>query len=209
VRPVAPARISAAGARPLAWIFWAGLALASVLYLAEGWRLAQRMVTWTDESAYVHVGYLVASGQISLFQDELTGSRMPLPFWPLGLSQILWGRSLLVARLTALVIGLAALALTAVLARLIAGELAGILAAVFFAMQGVLVGYLATGTYHSLAASILLGASSSSSESARPGARCSAWGWCPSSSSPGRISGPSSPAFSSSSWCRHARPGSG
>ena len=46
--------------------------------------LAERMVTWTDESAYVHLGYLTATGQISLFQDELTGSRMPLSFWIVG-----------------------------------------------------------------------------------------------------------------------------
>jgi len=115
------------------------------------------MVTWTDESAYVHLGYLVATGQISLFQDELTGSRMPLPFWVVGGSQVLWGRSLLAARLVALAIGLVALALVALIARRLAGDLAGILAVFFFVTQGVLVGYFATGTYHSLAAGILLG----------------------------------------------------
>lgn len=142
--------------RPRSW-FWLGLAAAAVLYLLEGGELAQRMVTWTDESAYVHFGYLAARGQISLFQDELIGSRMPLPFWVVGASQILWGRSLLAARLAALGIGLVALALTALIARRLAGDLAGVLAAFFLATQGVLVGYFATGTYHSLAASILLG----------------------------------------------------
>lgn len=115
------------------------------------------MVTWTDESAYVHLGYLSVTGQISLFQDELTGSRMPLPFWTVGGSQVLWGRSLLAARLTGLGLGLVALALVALIARRLAGDLAGVLAALFLATQGVLVGYFATGTYHSLAAGILLG----------------------------------------------------
>jgi hypothetical protein len=139
------------------WVFWSALALAAALYCVEGGALAERMVTWTDESAYVHLGYLAATGQISLFQDELTGSRMPLPFWIVGGSQVLWGRSLRAARLTALAIGLVALALVALIARRLAGDLAGILAAFFFATQGVLVGYFATGTYHSLAAGILLG----------------------------------------------------
>lgn len=139
------------------WIFWSALALAAALYCLQGRVLVERMVTWTDESAYVHLGYLTATGQISLFQDELTGSRMPLPFWTVGGSQVLWGRSLLAARLAGLGIGLVALGLTALIARRLAGDLAGILAAFFFATQGVLVGYFATGTYHSLAASILLG----------------------------------------------------
>jgi len=139
------------------WIFWSALVLAAALYGLQGTALAERMVTWTDESAYVHLGYLVATGQISLFQDELTGSRMPLPFWVVGGSQVLWGRSLLAARLVALAIGLVALALVALIARRLAGDLAGILAVFFFVTQGVLVGYFATGTYHSLAAGILLG----------------------------------------------------
>ena len=154
---VEPPRAGAAAPRLPRWVFWSGLALAAVLYLAQGYALAQRMVTWTDESAYVHLGYLAAGGEVSLFQDELTGSRMPLPFLVLGASQRLWGRSLLAARLTALGIGLAALVLTALIARRLAGDLAGLLAVLFFATQGVLVGYFATGTYHSLAAAILLG----------------------------------------------------
>ena len=86
------------------WMFWS--ALAAALYCVQGRVLAERMVTWADESAYVHLGYLSVTGQISLFQDELTGSRMPLPFWTVGGSQVLWGRSLLAARLTGLGLGL-------------------------------------------------------------------------------------------------------
>lgn len=137
--------------------FWACLLLLAGLFITQGIWLAQRMVTWTDESAYVHFGYLVASGQISLFQDELTGSRVPLPFWIVGLSQVLWGRSLLAARLMSLGLGVIAMILTALLARRLSGDLAGVLAAAFLATQGVLVGYFATATYHGLAATLLLG----------------------------------------------------
>jgi hypothetical protein len=48
---------------------------------------------------------------------------MPLPFWILGGSQILWGRNLLAARLTGLGLGLGALALVALIARQMAGDL--------------------------------------------------------------------------------------
>jgi len=42
---------------------------------------------------------------------------MPLPFSTVGGSQVLWGRSLLAARLTGLGLGLGALALVALIAR--------------------------------------------------------------------------------------------
>lgn len=137
--------------------FWWCLALIATLFVAQGVRLAHRMVTWTDESAYVNLGYLVASGQVSLFQDEMTGSRVPLPFWVLGLSQVAWGRSLLAARLASLALAVVALVFAALLARRLRGDVAGLLAAAFLATQGVLVGYFATATYHGLAAAILLG----------------------------------------------------
>jgi hypothetical protein len=137
--------------------YWLGLTLLCVLFVVYGAWLAQRLVTWTDESAYVHLGYLVASGRISLFQDEMTGSRMPLPFWINGWSQVAFGRSLLAARLTSLGIGVAVVWLTASLGRRIAGDVGGLLAAAFLVSQGAIVGYFVTGTYHTVAATILLG----------------------------------------------------
>jgi 4-amino-4-deoxy-L-arabinose transferase-like glycosyltransferase len=81
---------------------------------------------------------------------------MPLPFYVLGASQLVWGRSLIAARLASLALGLGALILVTVIARHISGDTAGLLAAAFFATQGVLVGYLSTATYFSLSALILL-----------------------------------------------------
>jgi len=137
--------------------YWLGVGLLCFLFVIYGAWLAQRLVTWTDESAYVHLGYLAASGRISLFQDEMTGSRMPLPFWINGWSQVAFGRSLLAARLTSLAIGVAVVWLTASLGRRIAGDMGGLLAAAFLVSQGAIVGYFATATYHTVAATILLG----------------------------------------------------
>jgi len=149
--------VDSAGDKGRAALYWLGLTLLSVLFLIDGAWLAQRLVTWTDESAYVHLGYLTASGRISLFQDEMPGSRMPLPFLINGWSQLAFGRSLLAARLTSLAIGVAVVWLTASLGRRIAGDAGGLLSAAFLVSQGALVGYFATGTYHTVAATILLG----------------------------------------------------
>jgi hypothetical protein len=138
------------------WGFWIWLVPLALLFVLQGIRLAERMVTWDDESGYLHLGYLAASGRISLFQDEILGTRMPLPFYVLGATQLVWGRSLIAARLASLALGLGALILAAMIARHIGGDTAGLLAAAFLATQGVLVGYLSTATYFSFSALILL-----------------------------------------------------
>src|SRR5215471_17531498 len=136
--------------------FWPWLVPAGALFLLQGVRMAWQMTTWPDESAYLHLGYLAATHQITLFQDEMLGSRMPLPFYVIGMSQVLWGRDLLTARLFSLAFGLVALLLVAMIARRLGGNLAGILGALVLASNGVLVGYFATATYHALSAAILM-----------------------------------------------------
>jgi 4-amino-4-deoxy-L-arabinose transferase-like glycosyltransferase len=137
--------------------YWLGLGLLCAAFVIYGVWIAERLVTWTDESAYIHLGYLAASGRISLFQDEMTGSRMPLPFWVNGWSQMAFGRNLLAARFLSLGVGVAAVCLTSTLGRRFAGAFGGLLAAAFLVSQGVIVGYFVTGTYHALASTILLG----------------------------------------------------
>lgn len=136
--------------------FWPWLVPAGVLFLLQGVRMAWQMTTWPDESAYLHLGYLAATHRITLFQDEMLGSRMPLPFYVIGMSQVLWGRDLFAARLFSLAFGLVALLLVAIIARRMGGNLAGILGALVLAGNGVLVGYFATATYHALSAAILM-----------------------------------------------------
>ena len=92
----------------------------------------------------------------SVFQDELPGHRMPLPFYVIGATQALVGPTLWGARLLSIAIGLTTLALLVWIVRRIEGQRAAVLAALLFATQGVLVGYFATAVYISMTASILL-----------------------------------------------------
>ena len=132
--------------------------LALVIYLALALYLSRVLNTWDDESAYVALGRLATIGAISLYQDDMTGQRMPLPFYVEGASQVVFGRDLWVARLVSLLIGIGALALTIAIARRLGGDLAGALAGLLLATQGVVVGYYATSTYYALTATILMAA---------------------------------------------------
>jgi len=132
--------------------------LALVIYLALALYLSRVLNTWDDESAYVALGRLATIGAISLYQDDMTGQRMPLPFYVEGASQVVFGRDLWVARLVSLLIGIGALALTIAIARRLGGDLAGALAGLLLATQGVVVGYYATATYYALTAMILMAA---------------------------------------------------
>ncbi|HEU4369338.1 MAG TPA: hypothetical protein VFV05_14040 [Methylomirabilota bacterium] len=136
---------------------WILVGVAGALLLAQGIYYAPRMVTWGDENAYVHLGGLAVRGEIRLFQDEMRGQRLPLPFYVLGVSQLVFGPSLVAARLTSLGFGVVALVLVAVLAGRLGGPHAGLLAAFFLATQGVLVAYFSTAVYHAMMATILLG----------------------------------------------------
>lgn len=129
-----------------------------LLYLAVALYLSRALVTWDDESAYVALGRLAVTGSISLFQDDMTGQRMPLPFYLNGASQVVFGRNLWAARLTSILVGIIPLGLTIAMARRLSGDLAGLLAGLLLATQGVIVGYYATATYHALTAAILMAA---------------------------------------------------
>lgn len=110
-----------------------------------------------DEGAYIFLGRLAVTGQISLFQDELTGQRVPLPYYVFGISQVLFGRSLLAARLTSAGLGLVCLILVYLIGRRVAGETCGTLALLIAATQSLVIGYFAAAYYHSLVSLLLLG----------------------------------------------------
>src|SRR4029077_505497 len=82
----------------------------------------------SEEEMYMYLGKLALTGHISLFQDDLTGNRMPLPYYVLALSQLVWPRILLAARFVSASLGLICLVLVWRIASLLAGEVAGILA---------------------------------------------------------------------------------
>ena len=134
------------------------LTAAVLVYLLEGVYLSRALVSWDDEGSYLTYAYLVVTGAISSFEDGMTGQRMPLPFYLLGTSQLIVGRNLWAARLLSLIFGLGVLGLTIAVARRLHDGLAGLLAGLFLATQGALVGYYATATYHSLTALILMAA---------------------------------------------------
>jgi 4-amino-4-deoxy-L-arabinose transferase-like glycosyltransferase len=134
------------------------LTLVVGLFLGHGVYLAHNLRSWSDESAYLHTSHLVVSEGLSVFQDEMTGHRMPLPFYVLGFSQLVWGPSLLAARLQSLALGLIALILVAFVGGRLGGNLAGVLAATILACQGTVLAYWVTATYHSLGALIIVGA---------------------------------------------------
>jgi len=116
------------------------------------------MVSWDDEGAYVTLGRLATTGAISLYQDDMTGQRMPLPFYVIGASQVIFGRDLWAARLVSLFLGVCVVGLTINIGRSLDGEISGILAGLLLVTQGVVVGYYATATYHALTATILMAA---------------------------------------------------
>lgn len=145
----AAVRMSSCGRRIL-------LTAAILIYLLQGLFFTRTLVSSEDEEAYLALGYLAVTGKISLYQDEMTGQRMPVPFYILGGSQLVFGRNLWAGRLLSLALGLGALGFTIAVGRQLHGEVAGFLAGFFLATQGAIVGYYATAAYHAMTAFILI-----------------------------------------------------
>lgn len=133
------------------------LLLLIAVYLGQGFFYTRTLVSSDDEESYLSAGLLAVTGAISLYQDDMTGQRMPLPFYVLGGSQVVFGRNLWAARLVSLVLGLGAVLLAVRLGRQLGGDSAALFAGAFLATQGAVVSYYATATYHSLTALVLTG----------------------------------------------------
>jgi hypothetical protein len=104
------------------------------------------------ETEYLGLGSLALKGEVSLYQDELTGQWVPLPFYFYGLSQVIFGPNLLVARLESVALGAAVVVLMFVLATRWAGPLAGAVAGTLFSTQGLVVGYFSAVHFSGLVA---------------------------------------------------------
>ncbi len=111
-----------------------------------------------EEEMYMFLGRSALTGEISLFQDELVGNRLPFVYYFVGLSQLLWPGSLVAARLLSALLGLLCLLLVLRIATRLGGELAGILATLFAVTHSLTIGYFATASYHSLVSFLLLAA---------------------------------------------------
>jgi hypothetical protein len=127
-----------------------------LVYLAQGIFYSRNLVSTEGEESYLSLGYLALRGEISLYQDDITGQRLPLPFYLLGLSQVIVGPDLWAGRLLSLALGVPVLALTAAIAWRIGGRGAGLLAGFLLATQGTIIAYYATAYYATISALILL-----------------------------------------------------
>ena len=152
-----------AAGRAVAWL----LALAAA-FAGLGVFLALYLVSWDAEWTYVTLGGPAVLGRIGLFQDELVGERLPLPYYLIGLVQAFHGPSLLGGRLASLATGVLALGLTFAGARALAGPSAGLLAAAFLATHTLVVGYFATASYFGLCAALVAGGVAATASIRRP-----------------------------------------
>lgn len=134
------------------WLIAACLAASFIQSCFFAWA----MVPDPDETVHVFLGRMAITGQISLFQDELPGFRAPLPFYFFGLSQLVFDRSVVAARISSAVVGTVCLVLLMVLATHIGGRLCGILALLFAVTESALIGFFAQTSYHSLTTLFLL-----------------------------------------------------
>jgi len=109
--------------------------LVVIVFLAQAAFYSRTLVPSENENSYLGLGFLTVTGQMSLYQDELTGQRLPLPFYVFGASQVLFGRNLWAGRLVSIVFGTAVIVLTMYLASRLAGPLAGWLAGLLLATR--------------------------------------------------------------------------
>ena len=126
-----------------------------VSFLQSGF-FALALVPDPEDTVHMFLGRLALSGDISLYQDDLPGHRAPLPYYFIGLSQFLRDRSVVVGRLWSAALGLLCFVVLLALTTHLAGELAGTLAVLFAVSQGLIVGYFAHTSYHSLVSFLLL-----------------------------------------------------
>jgi hypothetical protein len=132
----------------------AGCLLAA--FLATSLFLAWFLVDHDYEAEYLALGDLVVRGQLNLYQDEVTGQWVPLPFWVYGVSQVVFGPSLLAGRLVSIALALGVLTLVFALALQWRGSLAAVAAAGLFCTNGLVLGYFATAHFSSLVALLML-----------------------------------------------------
>jgi hypothetical protein len=137
-------------------MFALGLALIALVYLGQSLYLARLLIPSHDQTSSLFIGYLAASGRISLYQDEMVGHRPPVPAYLFGATQVLVGRNLFTARLLSVAFGVLLVVLTGVLGWRFAGRGCGLLSAAFLTGQGAVVGYYSLGDYHSLVALVLM-----------------------------------------------------
>jgi hypothetical protein len=135
---------------------WLWLAAIVTGFIAHGVLFALYLFSWDDEWSYVWFGNLAVRGELRLFQDEMLGERLPLPFYVIGLSQWIAGPSLLAGRLTSLLLGVGVVLGTYALGRAIGGRACGLLSALFLVTHSFVVGYYAAASYYAFCALLIV-----------------------------------------------------
>jgi 4-amino-4-deoxy-L-arabinose transferase-like glycosyltransferase len=135
-----------------------GLWLAAIIagFIAHGVLFALYLFSWDAEWSYVWFGNLAVRGELRLFQDEMLGERLPLPFYVIGLSQWMGGPSLLAGRLTSLLLGVGVVLGTYALGRAIGGRPCGLLSALFLVTHSLVIGYYAAASYFAFCALLIV-----------------------------------------------------
>lgn len=131
------------------WRFVAGLFFA--LTLLGGFHAAALLSDGDSEGAHLLHGLLIVRGELSLFQPEMTGHRTPGPYYLIGLSQVLFGPSLLAGRTFSLVAGWAGVLVLWFTSRRALGEPAGTLTLLLLASSQYLMAHFAVAAFHGLA----------------------------------------------------------
>jgi hypothetical protein len=131
----------------------AALALGSLLtaFTALAGFYAWVLLNHDYEAEYLALGKLLLSGEIALYQDEMTGQWVPLPFVVYGLTQ-LGQPTLLGARMLSIVLTAAVIALSFRIGTAWRGPLAGTLAVALFVTHGLVMGYFVTVDFSPLVA---------------------------------------------------------
>ena len=132
------------------------LLLLVLAFVAFGTLFALYLVFSDGEWSFLVFGRMILRGEIRLFQDEIMGRRLPLPFYVIGLSQVVAGPGLLLGRLWSLAFGVATLLLTFALGRALGGRACGFLAVLFLVTHPVVVGFYASAAYYSMSAVLIL-----------------------------------------------------
>jgi len=128
------------------------LALLLVAYLAVGSFFSVALRSHDYETEYLAVGESVVRGDLGLYDDELTGQWAPLPFYVYGVTQVLFGPSLLAPRALSLMMGALVLLLLVAIATRAGGIVAGSMAGALFCSHGVVLAYFCSVHFAGLSA---------------------------------------------------------
>jgi hypothetical protein len=136
-------------------VTWLAMILAA--FLGMGSLFVAHLLPGDAEWGYLVLGRMAVAGEISLFQDEMMGERLPMPFYAIGISQLVTGPSLAAARAWSLLLGAGALVATFALGRAVGGPGCGILSAAFLATHSMVIGFYAAASYFAWAALLIVG----------------------------------------------------